>query len=356
LFWLVLAVPAFGGALSFHECKAGETRQNYVLLIDATKDFAGGQVPVRLLSATDVGDAAALTALDQLLGTCPTVDGGNARLMLKNYTLLANPQYRLQAGAGKTLSVIVFHIGGLGEIQVDEVKRDAKIRSDFGDLLGMILKVREKAAGGSAASTLTIARADYILQDERATVTFSIVPFQETPAPGGGNASQATPKSPITIVTLTTGGPEYFSLSADIPVNSVNQLDYDQTTKKPSLKETPREFMIGIDGYFGDVLTDTYGWFDYHRLGIKGLVRFAKQPLETLGLVLAYRWTSFSVIAGPIWTRNTVKVGTRADGTDILSRRYEQEWRLGIGFDLSVAKSWLTKSSDTKSSGSTTAK
>lgn len=345
-------VAVSGENLAFRECANDEPPPSKaVLLLDLTQDASSGDAPARLLLTSNPSDSGVLQKLDTLLKSCPDIDLGAGRGFLKDAELTKAPRSRLPVGAGSTITILAFHIGALVDVQADEVQRDTKLRSDFGDLLSLILEVRKKAAAGTAAATLTVARAEYVLQHPRATLTFSVIPYVKPPADDDQDTeSQAVPKDPIKVAEIVTGAPEHFTLSANIPVNSVNQVDYDEDKQQLVSKETPREFLAGLDWYFGDVQEDSYLWHDWRRLGVKALLHFSDEPLETVGLVAAYRWKSFSVLAGPIWTRVTRKVGTNPDGGDILEREYDYEWRVGLGFDLATARSWLTKGSDSQDS------
>jgi hypothetical protein len=351
-FAAAVAGDTSGDPLKFRECSASDPRESAVLLLDLTQDFSKGNVPARLLLASKPADVAILERLNTLLKSCPSIELGAGRGFLKEAELTKVPRSRLPAGAGTKIAVLAFHVGGLAEVLANEVHRDTQLVTDLGDLLTLILEMRKKSGGGTAAATLTVARADYVLKESRSTLTFSVIPYSKPAAEDSEEAetSQAVPKDPIKVAEIITGVPEHFSISANIPVNSVNQVDYDQDKKQLVTSETPREFLAGLDWYWGDIKTKDFPWYDRRRLGVKALLRFSDKPLETVGVVAAYRWESFSILAGPIWTRVTRKAGTNPDGGDVLDREYDHEWRVGLGFDLTTARSWLSKGSDSKES------
>jgi hypothetical protein len=67
-----------------------------------------------------------------------------------------------------------------------------------------------------------------------------------------------------------------------------------------------------------------------------------------LGVAAAYRANAFSIIAGRFWNRQTTKIGTNPDGTDQIKKGYKGAWQVGVGFDLTTAKDWLTSNSGDK--------
>jgi hypothetical protein len=346
VFWMIASASAQAArpapdALKFRECLAGEGLPDGVLLIDLTNELTATGRHARFLDRKDARDAELIAELESVFRGCPRVDLGVARNFLDDAALVNAPKSRFIADRGM-IAVIAFHVGRPVELQVTETVRATQLRTDFGDLLKLL---KSLPAGGAASGKVTIARADYRLKTRRATITFNAIPYQETLDPEGGPA-QLEAQSPVKVAEVLSGSTEHFRLSANLPINSVKHLQYDTTAQTPTLKETPREFLAGIDWYFGDVLRDDYEFQDPRRFGLKGLVRFSKEPLDTVGVVAAYRHRGLSIIAGPIWTRQSVKVGTTDDGTDVLEEKYKQAWRVGMGFDLAAAIGWFSSAAD----------
>lgn len=340
---LLFITPVLSAAtLEFRKCAKPDTLPNGVLILDLTGDVEKDGAPARFLDRSDLRDARLMSELTGLFEECPAVDLAVVQSFMKKAGLTKVPTARFVADGG-SIAVVAFHIGKLVEIQVTENARDTQLSVDFGNLLELIKKLRK--AGGAAGADVIVARADYTLVEPRATVTFNAIPYEETLDPDGG-PSTTEAKDPVKVAAILTGAIEHFRLSANLPVNSVKELEYDEESGIPKLKETPREFLAGIDWFYGDVLRDDYPLADARRLGVKGLVRFSKTPLDSLGAVVAYRYKGISIIAGPIWTKQDVKTGTGEDGKDIFERKYKQAWRVGLGFDLATALSWVSSAGD----------
>jgi hypothetical protein len=219
-------------------------------------------------------------------------------------------------------------------IALSETKRDLKIVADakvVGALAGGLRTESARTPGVELAIAL------HILSLTRANVEVSV-------------ADASAPDKPLGTFTVATGPSEHFSLSANLPINSVKQVKYDSDTKTVATREAPKEFLVGLDWTPGDVLRDPVAYKSLERLVIKGLVRFSKEPLNTVGLGLGYRTPYGTIFAGPIWIREDVKVETTPEGADVAARnsRYKMSWRVGLSFDVKRAQEWLTKKDDKK--------
>lgn len=347
LLWLFVCIATTAKAadkvtLKFSKCVNNDQHGTNVLVLDLTKDVTAANAnDVAFL--LDQDQSPLLVRLDALLNACPDVDLASARVFLKDVQTAAPPS-RLIGHAGDHLKVYAFVIGRLVNVTIHEIPRKRAVVDDIGTLIDLLKQLR--SAGGAAAATVTVWTADYVLQEQLALAEVNVVPYTDNPH--GGEPIEG---SAIKVAEIVTGLTEHFRLSANVPVNSVKKLDYDQTKKQVVLKDTPREFMVGVDWYLGDVLARP-PLYDWRRLGVKGLIRFSKQPLDALGLVLAYRASPFSVIGGRTWSRLTQKTGVNPDGSDQIKRSYKGAWQFGLGFDLKTAKDWLTgKSSSAKAGG-----
>jgi hypothetical protein len=337
LFVLTTTAHADPIKLQFSECTKDDKPAQRIIVVDLTRAVTAENASQ---TAFVIGpdDDELHARLNTLLAACPTVDEAAARLFLKALRE-ASLSNRIITRAGDSLTVYAFVIGQLANITIDEKKRKPRIVDELRTLFGMLNTIRSKGVGGPAGAVLTVARAEYTLLVSRATSAVAVVP--DTAKLG----QPSKPETPIQVAEILTGPAERFSISANVPVNSVKLLEYNTTTRQPVLKETPREFMAGLDWYFGDVLSEP-PLLDWRRLGLKGLVRFSKEPLDALGLMAAYRVGSIQIIGGPTWNRQTVKVGLNPDGTDLTKKSYKSSWRVGLGFDLKTASGWLTPKKD----------
>jgi len=346
LAFLLLGMGSIGTAsdqekLAFTQCVAVGGRSSVALILDLTREVTAN-------NATDVAflldekNSAFITELDTLMHDCPDVDIAAARTFLKSIRR-AKTSNRLIQQTGDQVKVYAFVVGRLANVTIHETRRGTTLHDDIGTLIDLLKLSR--SAGGTAAAKATVWTADYSLKEPLALAEVSVIKFTDDPAGG-----EPTEGAAIKVAEIVTGSEEHFRLSANVPVNTVKMLDYDETKQEVVLKESPRQFMVGIDWYVGDVLDDP-SWFDWRRLGVKGLVRFSKQPLDGLGLVAAYRTSYCSIFAGKMWNQQTMKVGVRADGTDKTEKRYQGAWQVGIGFDLTEAKKWLSGNDDNKTNG-----
>lgn len=222
--------------------------------------------------------------------------------------------------AGDDVFVFVFVKGGSDtglSFEISEKKRDLKIVED--------LRTAAKAVKNlelASPQTVQLLVARYTLRLERANVTFSAKK---------GDKDVATSE-------LVTGPIEHFSLSADLPVNSVKTLTFDDKTNSVQPKTAPKEFLAGVDYVLGDVFRTPESRWSLDRVVFKGLVRFSKQPLDTVGVAAGYLLpVGGTLFAGPIWIRETTGTGSDA------KERYKMHVRVGIGFDIKKALDWLKK-------------
>ncbi len=210
-------------------------------------------------------------------------------------------------------------------IQVLETKRKTHIALDLAQLAKLA------KAAGFAAAAVNMVGFPYILQETRADLTVQVV--------------SADGKNPQTVFSTKSGPPEQLSISANLPINTVKKLKLDENNNVQT-KEAPKEFLLGLNYNFGDVYEE-YDTWDAHRGFVTGMVRFSKQPLDTVGLGLGYNFGFVSAFGGPIWIRQpraSTSPTSQAGQQVQPSMRYKFNLRVGVTFDLATAVGWVTSS------------
>jgi len=321
--------PALGDTtenLTFTECpKIAASDLSSTALVVNLMDIDSGKASAHFLSTADVNE------LLNLLQSCPDVKFPAAAAFLK--AIDARSSQLRDLNGSLTVEVFVFHQGPLATLRLKEVSRHTLIHDDFLNLLQILQKLR---ATGKAGNKVDIAYGRFTTPKERARLTLEVVPTKE-----------AAKKDALSLATITTGSEEHFRLSANLPINSTHLLTYDLDKNQPTVRETPKEFLIGGDYYLGDVIADWRGRDLWKRIGARALVRPSlTAPLDTIGIVGAFRFNNFSVFAGPIWNKVPEKPRTTS-GAVVEKKTYKSSIRVGLGFNLDTALGWLSKKADT---------
>jgi len=235
--------------------------------------------------------------------------------------------FRWLGSTPEILKVVVIYMADQPpNIEFDEVTRKTRLQADFETL--------KQLEGNlpAAVPEISCEIKEHRLKYRRATLTVSMKPADAQPE-----------DKPITLATIITGPAEYAFLSAGVPVNSAKQLKFDSDTGKVEQKETPKEFMVGLGLTPGDVFTEYPNTDILHRLVFNGFVRFSKQPLDSLGAALGYRWNNVTLFGGHFWTKEDVVTGKDEQGKDIVKKnaRYGRRWSFGVGYNLDAALNWV---------------
>jgi hypothetical protein len=230
------------------------------------------------------------------------------------------------------------------KVGTDEKTRKSQIATD----LSTLAKVIAKVAGADAAisTTLVIDEHIYALGKERSTltVTANLEPISSL-------AAKAETPKPLT-TDIITGPREHWFLSTDLPVNSVNQLKFDEDTHEITPKKEPSRFYIGINFMLGDLFKnylqcgkDAENHFHcnsdiWRGLVIKGMILTNKQPLDSYGFALAYRRKpgTFSPFVG--WTF-TKEDSQGSNGSVKKDSKRNSQFRAGLSLNLDQALTWL---------------
>jgi len=228
-------------------------------------------------------------------------------------------------------------------VTFDEQDRQTQLATDVSSLAKALLE----GEAGKTVPSYNVETRTYKLVKMRATlvVQASLADSCTTPGAVPTNAQGSQPATPLQ-AKLMTGPMEHLFLAGDLPLNSASQLKYDQSSNSLQPTETPKEFMISVNYLIGDLIADKPGW-GWERLTLKALVKFAKQPLDSYGFALGYRFPpatkaggidldGISVFGGYIWTKEDAIQA----GQPQTNAHYTGAWRIGVSFNLDTALKW----------------
>lgn len=232
------------------------------------------------------------------------------------------------AGRRDTLRVLVVYQDSLPRVQdslprvsIREVPRQSRWRADLLTLARIALKDATRQEGGIEAVKVYCATFSYPLQLERSVLQLS--------------ASAIGKQEPDSLAhELMTGPSEHWYLSADVPFSA---LRYDGG-KLDSVKN-PAVFYLGLNYLFGDLLSeDRPSW---RNLGVKGVIRLSRDPLESWGLSVTYRGSLVQGIPG--FETISPFLGVLSSRREAASDTEERKWEVvfGAGFNLDKALEWV---------------
>jgi hypothetical protein len=219
------------------------------------------------------------------------------------------------------------------EIIITETKRKTRFGEDIATLLKVLPLLPAKALGDP---TLRAVVKQYELAEVRANVAIVV---QKSTA---GIAGEQLAKT-----DLITGPSEHLALSADAVVENFDDVKRNDDGTV-DVKETPDEFLLGLDYYVGDLLTD-WGSGDFVKgIGVKFLVEASRDPGNQVGVALTWRGDAgplslklISPWAGLLWTRSE---DLDADG-NVVGRgdlfEGSPDFVAGLSFNLDRALEWL---------------
>jgi len=215
---------------------------------------------------------------------------------------------------------------GLVDVAFDEQARLPQLQQDFQTLLKLV----EGRAGGKPVTAgveeQCVERA-YSLTHRYGTLGIKIT---------GDPVPPATSPTELRNNTFLTGPAEHFSLSANVPITTAKQFNYDSNTKTLTTAETPQKFMLGVDYWFSDLATQ-----NNHNVGLRALFEFSSRPTTSYGLALAYRgrflgMEAFSPFVGALATRSD----ETKNGVVSLGTKQNINFVWGISFNLDAALKW----------------
>ncbi len=265
-------------------------------------------------------------------------------------------------------------------LSIVEKERKTQFTQDLHSLIAMIIPSGPKTAT-MAAPPQPIIALNYYVRNERALLTaqLNLRNSQAGTADGAGadgerkSESKINPKKTADQDSsnsgdttdnklkkeIITGPKEHWFVAADVRLNSVNQLKYDDATKSLQTKDSPNAFYFSANYMFGDVYADRpLHWWDYFL--IKALLAASKTPYDAFGLGVGWRqpetnllglsFNALSPFAGLVWTRGD----SLSDGIVKADKGYgKPAFIWGLSFNLDVAAKWLSKSDKNQTDGNT---
>jgi hypothetical protein len=159
--------------------------------------------------------------------------------------------------------------------------------------------------------------------------------------------------------TIKLGPAEHWYLSADVPLQSITKLSYNDKTNTYDQVDAAK-FLVGLSYSLGDLdhgSSANSGWSVWfnpaanpltRNLVVKGIVTGSKSPLETYGFGVALRGGLFTKLGMnmDVLTPFAARLFTRSDAPgsgatiDHNGKRIGS-WRYGIGVDLTKAIGWV---------------
>ena len=232
-----------------------------------------------------------------------------------------------QGIAGLALAPAPKDVAAPPDVQWEEVSRKSQLAEDASDLLDIIRSIR--GFRSLAGSEVVPYWAVYRLKERRAKLVVRAKYLTEEKS-----------------AELVTGPTEHWYLSADLPVNSVRELKFDETAQAVLPKDAPKQVFAGANFMLGDRLSAATRWYD--QFVLKAMVRLDKEPLEKVGLALAYRFDRLEVagkyfgalspFVGYIWSKESTDASASAS-----ERRYQDHFQYGISVNLDAAAEWVKK-------------
>jgi hypothetical protein len=210
-------------------------------------------------------------------------------------------------------------------IGIEETKRVPQWQSDLRALGKLIPKLR--GAESAAPPTICVEK-ERVLENRYGEVLITISLGGKTLSP----------------VKIVTGPPERWSLSANVVLNDIEEVQFNDSSSALETKDTPQEFLVGLDFWFPELGTPSKT-----RLGLKLMVEASRRPSSTIGLALTLRgnlWgldtTTISPFIGAVRIRNDEVV----DGAARRDSRASIELAAGLSFNLAKALEWIGSSTN----------
>jgi hypothetical protein len=220
----------------------------------------------------------------------------------------------------QTLKIYVFSTGNV----IPEMKTTEKARkTTISDHITLLVKLIAKEAARSGEISMT--EHTYFLKKKRAQLTVTV--------------AQGTGKK--VSFDMITGPKEHWFLSADLTVAKLSQVKFnaDKGTTEP--KETPKQFYVGLNFMLGDVLLERRAlWKNFF---LKGMLKFSKNPLDSYGIGIGYRFPSVKILGLDISALSIFGVLTwsKENPDTQAGKLTKYQWQLGISYNLDRALSWV---------------
>jgi hypothetical protein len=210
------------------------------------------------------------------------------------------------------------------QVKIEETARKTRFENDLQTLLKILMK-------GVKGELLHAAIEVKPLQFKRANVAVTV----------------AWTDALKTNFTVVTGPPEHLYLSADLPIDNVSMLKYDESSGAVSTTSAPTKFYGGLNWSLGDIGLERASW-SWSSLSIKLLMQISSKPLDGLGAGLGFRLPAtevwgfklnvISVFGAVIWLREDAS----ATGTPpVVETHYKAKLRGGLSLNLDAALGWI---------------
>lgn len=191
------------------------------------------------------------------------------------------------------------------------------------DHITLLVKLIAKEA--ARAGEISMTENTYSLQKKRALLTVTV--------------SQGAEKK--VSFDMMTGPQEHWFLSADLTVAKLSNVKFTNDKGAVEPKETPKQFYVGLNFMLGDILSERQAlWKNFF---FKGMIKFSKNPLDSYGLGIGYRFppvkflgldiSALSVFGALTWTKETSEIQT--------GKLTKYQWQFGISYNLDKALSWI---------------
>jgi hypothetical protein len=144
---------------------------------------------------------------------------------------------------------------------------------------------------------------------------------------------------------LRTGPAEHWFLSADVPLNTVQALTFDDDTGQVTLGDEPSAFYVGVNFLLGDIKETRRPFLG--NVVLKVMLKASRNPLDSVGLAVGLRgqfltkWGLDLDALTPFvaWTWSEEDVA--ADGVVQRRARRNSEFRYGLSLNLDQAVKWF---------------
>jgi hypothetical protein len=276
------------------------------------------------------------TNLDQLPNNIPDPNEDENLFSTLGKSLdKSNTRWIMGKGTPVTVYVIFNHDQQkVPKVDFTEKERKTRLETDLATLIQLAQKINAAAETTQATppkSSFAVFKECHSLGRDRSTLGVTATADLKSPAsddttgPAKGN------------INVTTGPTEHAFLSADLAVNSINEVKLDSGNLVPT--DNPSQFYVGFNLMVGDVLSEETSF--WKSLTGKLLIEASKHPTDSWGIAIGTRFKSlnlrllqldtFSPWVGYIWNRNDTLKG----------HEYKGDWRFGISLNLDKALGWV---------------
>ncbi|HXO28913.1 MAG TPA: hypothetical protein VOA80_16300 [Thermoanaerobaculia bacterium] len=270
-------------------------------------------------------------------------------------TIATETGTRFFGSKGDNLEIVCLRDSGNDhgcDLDISEKTRQLLVLQQLSEVLQGLGKPSPNAAPESGGTVMEVR--EFCLSETRATVTVQVAQKDTTPPTATGCKGRRhyllfdNRDGKAAAITVETGPPEHFFLSANVPVTKVDELKYDTSAHSLVERKTPSSLFAALNYAFGDVVDNSPSWnvakrlfitimawtsHPLERFGVGGGIKLWKfgdyLDLSTLTFFVARSWNTTDTAP----TGSTLRVGTH----------YTSEWQVGLGFDVKTALGWLKK-------------